>query len=165
MARGRGGSPVARPLEREPTEKPARPEQPRGALAARVLAMPPHANPMGTIFGGWLMSFMDSAGGMTATKIASGPVVTAAVSAIAFQQPVRVGDVICCYTDVVRIGTSSITLSIEVWVLRQGQGPRGKVTDAEFTFVAIDEAGRPRPVGVEREAISAERHPYPRLRA
>jgi acyl-CoA thioesterase YciA len=156
---------MAQPLERPLADDPASPEQPRGALAARVLAMPPHANPMGTIFGGWLLSFMDSAGGMTATKLARGPVVTAAVSNIDFLRPVRVGDVICCYTDVVRIGTSSITLSIEVWVLRQGQGPRGKVTDAEFTFVAIDEAGKPRPVGVEREEISAERHPYPRLRA
>ena len=165
MARSRGGSPMAHPLERPLPETLAQPEQPRGALAARVLAMPPHANPMGTIFGGWLLSFMDSAGGMTATKLARGPVVTAAVSAIAFLQPVRVGDAVCCYTDVVRIGTSSITLAIEVWVLRQGQGPRGKVTDAEFTFVAVDEAGKPRPVQCASDETVAERHPYPRLRA
>jgi acyl-CoA thioesterase YciA len=153
------------PLERQAPENPAPPDQPRGELAARVLAMPAHTNPMGNIFGGWLMSFMDSAGGMSATKLAQGPVVTAAVSNIAFLQPVRVGDVICCYTDLVKIGRTSITLSVEVWVLRQGRGERSKVTDAEFTFVAIDEAGRPRPVRSAPDEIVAERHPYPRLRA
>ncbi|HEV8679734.1 MAG TPA: hotdog domain-containing protein, partial [Stellaceae bacterium] len=66
---------------------------------------------------------------------------------IAFLQPVKVGDVVCCYTDPIRIGRSSITLAVEVWVLRQGQGPRIKVTAAEFTFVALDEAGRPRAIG------------------
>jgi acyl-CoA thioesterase YciA len=141
------------------------PDMPRGELAARVLAMPAHTNPMGNIFGGWLMSFMDSAGGMSATKVAQGPVVTVAVSNIAFLQPVKVGDVICCYTDLVKVGTTSVTLSVEVWVLRQGQGERSKVTDAEFTFVAIDETGRPRPVGSAPEELVAERHPYPRLRA
>lgn len=119
---------------------------PRGELASRVLAMPADTNPMGNIFGGWIMSLMDSAGAMTATKMARGPVVTVAVSKITFLEPVQVGDVICCYTDVARIGTSSITLSVEVWVLRQGQGERVRVTDAEYTFVAVDRHGRPRPV-------------------
>jgi len=146
-------------------EQPTESEMPRGELAARVLAMPAHTNPMGNIFGGWLMSFMDSAGGMSATKVAQGPVVTVAVSNIAFLQPVKVGDVICCYTDLVKVGTTSVTLTVEVWVLRQGQGERSKVTDAEFTFVAIDESGRPRPVGSAPEELVAERHPYPRLRA
>ena len=151
---------MGQPLERRPE-----PDQPRGELAARVLAMPANTNPMGTIFGGWLMSFMDSAGGMTATNVARGPVVTAAVSNMAFLQPVRVGDVICCYTDVIRVGTTSVTLSVEVWMLRQGQGERTKVTDAEFTFVAVDEAGRPRPIEAAPDEVVAERHPYPRLRA
>ena len=118
--------------------------QPRGELAARTLAMPADINPSGDIFGGWIMSMMDAAGAITATRLAEGRVVTAAVSNISFLQPVKIGDVVCCYTDVVRIGRSSITLCVEVWVLRQGQGPRVKVTAAEFVFVALDGDGRPR---------------------
>jgi acyl-CoA thioesterase YciA len=116
-------------------------ERPRGELASRSLAMPTDTNPMGSVFGGWIMSLMDCAGKMTATQHANGRVVTAAVSNIAFLQPVEVGDTVCCYTDVIRLGRTSITLGVEVWVLRQGQGDRIKVTDAEFTFVAVDDKG------------------------
>ena len=117
---------------------------PRGELASRVLAMPTDTNPKGDIFGGWIMSLMDMAGKMSATTVANGRVVTVAVDSIVFRQPVKVGDVVCCYTDILRTGRSSITLSIEVWAMRQGQGERLKVTDATFTFVAVDDAGRPR---------------------
>ena len=120
--------------------------EPRGELAARTLAMPADTNPSGDIFGGWIMSLMDSAGAITATRRAEGRVVTASVGNIAFLQPVKVGDVVCCYTEFVGIGRSSMTLGVEVWVLRQGCGPRIKVTSAEFTFVALDAAGRPRPL-------------------
>src|ERR1700732_4608001 len=120
--------------------------EPKGELASRTLAMPADTNPKGDIFGGWIMSLMDSAGKMTATPHAGGRVVTVAVSNIAFLAPVHVGDTVCCYTQVKRHGRSSITLEIEVWVLRQGQGERVKVTDAEFTYVAIDDDGRPRPI-------------------
>ena len=122
------------------------PPRPRGELAARTLAMPADTNPSGDIFGGWIMSLMDAAGAITATRRAEGRVVTASVSNIAFLQPVKVGDVVCCYADVIRVGRSSMTLCVEVWVLRQGRGRRVKVTAAEFTFVALDEAGRPRPL-------------------
>src|SRR5712692_5134655 len=122
-------------------------EEPRGELAARTLAMPADTNPSGDIFGGWIMSLMDSAGAITATRRAEDRVVTASVSNIEFLQPVKVGDVVCCYADVIRVGRSSMTLCVEVWVLRQGRGNRVKVTAAEFTFVALDEAGRPRPLG------------------
>jgi acyl-CoA thioesterase YciA len=81
---------------------------------------------------------------MSATPRAGGQVATVAVSNITFLQPVHVGDTVCCYTDVKRLGRTSITLDVEVWVLRQGQGERVKVTDAEFTFVAVHEDGRPR---------------------
>jgi acyl-CoA thioesterase YciA len=90
------------------------------------------------------MSPMDSAGKMSATSHAGGRVVTVAVSNITFLQSVHVGDTVCCYADVKRIGRTSITLDVEVSVLRQGQGERVKVTDAEFTFVAVHEDGRPR---------------------
>ncbi len=120
--------------------------EPRGELASRSLAMPTDTNPMGHVFGGWIMSLMDCAGKMTATQHANGRVVTAAVSNIAFLQPVEVGDTVCCYTDLIRLGRTSITLGVEVWVLRQGQGDRVKVTDAEFTFVAVDDVGNKRPL-------------------
>jgi acyl-CoA thioesterase YciA len=118
--------------------------EPKGELASRTLAMPADSNPRGDIFGGWIMALMDSAGKMSATPHAGGRVVTVAVSNITFLQPVHVGDTVCCYTDVKRIGRTSITLDVEVWVLRQGQGARVRVTDAEFTFVAVHEDGRPR---------------------
>lgn len=125
---------------------PSNLDEPRGQLASRVLAMPTDTNPKGDIFGGWIMSLMDMAGKMSATTIANGRVVTVAVDRIVFREPVKVGDVVCCYTETLRIGSSSVTLSIEVWALRQGQGERVKVTDAVFTFVAIDDDGRPRPI-------------------
>ncbi len=119
---------------------------PRGELASRIMAMPADTNPNGDIFGGWIMSLMDKAGAMTATRLAQGRTVTVAVSNIAFLRPVQVGDTVCCYTDVARVGRTSITLDVEVWVLRHGQGERMKVTAAEFSFVAVDESGQPRPV-------------------
>ncbi len=118
--------------------------EPRGELASRVLAMPANTNPKGDMFGGWIMSLMDAAGAMTATTYAKGRVVTVAVSNIVFLQPVNVGDTVCCYTDITRVGKTSITLNVEVWTLRQGQGDRIKVTEAEFTFVAVNENGRPK---------------------
>src|SRR3954465_4217811 len=87
--------------------------EPRGEMASRMLAMPSHTNPMGNIFGGWIMSVMDAAALMTATKIAKGPVVTVFVSTMTFLEPVRVGDAICCYTDTTAIGETSITLAVE----------------------------------------------------
>src|SRR5271165_7291808 len=128
------------------SEKQRNSTQPKGELASRTLAMPADSNPKGDIFGGWIMSLMDSAGKMSATPHAGGRVVTVAVSNITFLQPVHVGDTVCCYTNVKRLGRTSITLDVEVWVLRQGQGERVKVTEAEFTFVAVHEDGRPREV-------------------
>ena len=119
---------------------------PRGELALRTVAMPADTNPAGDIFGGWLMSLMDLAAGITAAAVAKGRVATAAVSRLEFLQPVKVGDVVCCYAVVDRIGRTSLTLGIEAWVLRQGRTERFRVTAAEFVLVAVDRAGRPRPV-------------------
>jgi acyl-CoA thioesterase YciA len=116
---------------------------PAGELAVRVLAMPADTNPHGNIFGGWIMSLMDSAGAITAAQRAGRRVVTVAVTDMTFLAPIHVGDVVCCYTDIVRIGTTSIALRIETWALRDGQGERFKVTSAEFTFVAVDDDGNP----------------------
>lgn len=120
------------------------PIAPRGELAARHWAMPAHTNPAGDIFGGWIMASMDAAAGMTTTRLTEGRTVTAAVSNIVFMQPVKVGDSVCFYTDVTHVGRTSITLDVEVWVLRRGCGERIKVTQAEFTFVAVGEDGHPR---------------------
>lgn len=108
--------------------------------------MPADTNPRGDMFGGWIMSLMDAAGYMSATERAGSRVVTVAVSTIEFLAPVNVGDVICCYTDFVRSGKTSITLHVEAWVLRQAQGNRTKVAHAEFTFVAVNENGKPQPL-------------------
>ncbi len=119
---------------------------PRGELALRTVAMPADTNPAGDIFGGWIMSLMDLAAGMSARARAHGRVATAAVSHLSFLQPVKVGDVVCCYTELVRAGRTSATFDVGVWALRQGEGARIKVTEAQFVMVAVDAAGRPRPL-------------------
>ena len=92
------------------------------------------------------MSLMDLAAGVAAGSHAKGRVVTAAVSNLSFIRPVKVGDVVCVYTEVNRVGRTSVTLGVETWVLRRGQGERVRVTAAEFVLVAVDDAGQPREV-------------------
>ncbi|MBO6949429.1 MAG: acyl-CoA thioesterase [Rhodospirillales bacterium] len=130
----------------ENAQKPS-PEQPRGELALRTLAMPADTNPSGDIFGGWVMAQMDIAGGITAWNRADGRVATVAVDGFTFHRPIYVGDVVCCYTDVIKTGRSSITVLVSAWVLR-GRRPdqRIKVTEGTFTFVAIDADGNKRQV-------------------
>ena len=121
--------------------------EPRGELSLRTLAMPADTNPSGDIFGVWVMSQRDIAGGVSAWNIAGGRVATVAVDGFTFHKPIYVGDVVCCYTDLVKIGHSSITLRIEAWVLRERvPEDRIKVTEGTFTFVALDEHGNKRPV-------------------
>jgi len=125
-------------------------EEPRGELAIRTLAMPADTNPHGDIFGGWLISQMDIAGGITANARARGRVATVAVTGFTFHKPVLVGDVVCCYADIRKIGRTSITIGVEAWVLRRDESSdRIKVTEGVFTFVAIDDDGSPRPVPSE----------------
>ena len=120
---------------------------PQGELVLRTLAMPADTNANGDIFGGWLLSQMDIAGGLAAKQQSQGRVVTVAIDAMTFHQPVYVGDVICCYADMLRVGTTSMSIQIQAWVIRQAFGKeRIKVTEGTFTFVAINEQGRPRPV-------------------
>ena len=120
--------------------------EPRGSLATRTLAMPADANPSGDIFGGWVLSQMDIAGGITAANCAAGRVATVAVDAMTFHRPVYVGDVLCTYAEIIRTGRTSIAINIEAWAQRDRQGGRVKVTQGVFTFVAIDENGNPRPL-------------------
>ncbi len=120
--------------------------RPRGELTTRTLAMPGDANPSGDIFGGWVLSQMDIAAGIAAGNRAQGRVATVAVDAMSFIRPVFVGDVMCVYTEVEKTGRTSITIRLEAWALRNRLGARVKVTEGHFTFVAIDEHRRPRPV-------------------
>ncbi len=117
--------------------------------AVRMLAMPADTNPSGDIFGGWLMSQMDIAGGIAAAARAKGRAVTVAVEGMEFHQPVYVGDLVSCYADVVATGTTSITVKVETLARRRAGGETVKVTEGTFVFVAIDADGRPRPVPPE----------------
>jgi acyl-CoA thioesterase YciA len=125
-------------------------QTPKGELTLRTLAMPKDVNTNGDIFGGWVLSQMDMAAGIVAAGRAQGRVATVAIDAMQFIRPVKVGDVLCIYVDIARIGRTSMGLQIEAWVLRNRQSAqasaREKVTEGLFTFVAIDEAGKPRPV-------------------
>ncbi len=121
-------------------------DQPRGELTVRLVAMPSDTNANGDIFGGWVLSQMDVAGGIAAVETAEGRVATVAIDALHFIRPVKVGDVLCVYTAVDRIGRTSMRLHVEAWARRFRSHTREKVTDATFTYVAIDENGRPRPV-------------------
>jgi acyl-CoA thioesterase YciA len=121
-------------------------EQPRGELTVRLIAMPADTNANGDIFGGWVLSQMDQAGGIAAVERAQGRVVTIAVEAMTFIRPVKIGDVLCVYTAIDYIGRTSMKIHIEAWARRFRTHSRDKVTDATFTFVAIDENGRPRAV-------------------
>ncbi len=113
----------------------------RGELTTRTLAMPADANPAGDIFGGWVLSQMDIAGGICAAERACGRVVTVAVDSMSFISPVKIGDVLCVYTDIVRTGNSSLDILVEAWVQRNRDGNRIRVTEAIFKFVALDEEG------------------------
>lgn len=111
--------------------------------------MPGDANAAGDIFGGWVMSQMDIASGIRAAERAKGRVVTAAVREMAFRKPVKIGDTLAVYTQISRIGRTSITLQVEAWVRRYLTHRLELVTSAEFVMVALDETGRPTPVPPE----------------
>lgn len=122
---------------------------PKGQLLLRTLAMPADTNANGDIFGGWIMSQLDLAGGILAKEISGGRIVTVSVSSITFKKPVRVGDVVCCYGDCTRIGRTSMSIELEVWVKpvrEDGVGDRFMVCDATFNYVAIDTQGKPRAI-------------------
>ncbi|MGB0683364.1 MAG: acyl-CoA thioesterase [Magnetovibrionaceae bacterium] len=120
--------------------------EPKGEMVIRTLCMPKDTNPAGDIFGGWLMSQMDIAGGVFAAQRARGRVATVAADAMSFHLPVRVGDVIACFAEVVHVGHTSLKVRVEAWALRERIGNREKVTEGVFAFVALDEDGNKRPV-------------------
>jgi acyl-CoA thioesterase YciA len=123
--------------------------RPEGELTLRTLAMPADANAAGDIFGGWVMAQMDLASGIRAAERARGRVVTAAVKEMSFAKPMKVGDTLCIYTRVARVGNTSITLKVEAWAQRYLSHLMEKVTYADFVMVALDGDGRPTPVPPE----------------
>ncbi|WP_286238643.1 acyl-CoA thioesterase [Neptuniibacter halophilus] len=120
--------------------------QARGRLTTRTMAMPADTNPAGDIFGGWVLSQMDIAAGICAGQRAQCRVVTVSLDSMSFIRPVKVGDILGVYTDIVRVGRTSMDIHVECWVRRGRIGQREKVTEATFKFVAIDDAGNPTPV-------------------
>jgi acyl-CoA thioesterase YciA len=124
---------------------------PSGELALQTIAMPHDTNANGDIFGGWLLSQMDLAGGIAAGRVARGRVATVAIDRMSFLVPVRVGAVVSCHTQVLAVGRSSIQVRIEVWATTPRpewatDAHQDKVTEGIFVFVAIDEKGRTRQV-------------------
>lgn len=115
--------------------------------AIKIAAMPKDTNPGGSIFGGWIMSQIDIAAGIVALERAKGRVVTVAVNSMEFHEPVFVGDIISCYADIIKTGNTSITIKVEVFAQRNPSNIETvKVTEAELTFVALDENRRPRQI-------------------
>lgn len=125
------------------------PIPPENQLAIRVTAMPADANAYGDIFGGWLMSLMDSAAGLVAARYAKGRAVTIAVEAMKFHAPVFVGDEVSVYADLARVGRTSMTIEVQSWRRDRHAEQSRLVTQARFTFVAIDERRMPRVIGEE----------------
>ena len=128
---------TALPIGREPT--------------LRVIPMPADANHTGDIFGGWIMAQVDLAGAVPAMRAAKGRVATIAVNSFVFKQPVFVGDIVSLYAEVVRVGRTSITVSVEVYAQHRSAGDGGvKVTEAVLTYVAVGDDRRPRVVSVQQ---------------
>jgi len=121
-------------------------QQAAGDLVIRTVAMARDTNFNGDIFGGWVMSQMDMGAGIVATRVSQKRVTTVAVDKIVFLNPVKVGDLVSCYGELIKIGNTSMQIKIEVWVLRKLTTSEIKVTEGIFTFVALNEQGRPTPV-------------------
>jgi acyl-CoA thioesterase YciA len=128
--------------------------EPCGDLSIRTQAMPADTNQNGDIFGGWLLSQMDIAGGIFASKISRSRTVTVAVDAMNFRKPVFVGDVVSVHASLVRIGKTSVTVRIEAWVMRRKETRSILVTDGNFTYVSIDDQGHPQPIRQDGQPIA-----------
>jgi acyl-CoA thioesterase YciA len=127
--------------------EPVKEVKPKGEMITRTLAMPSDTNANGDIFGGWIMSQLDLAGGILAKEISGGRIVTVSVSSITFKKPVSVGDVVCVYGKCIKIGRTSMSIELSVWVKPvsvKGIGDRFMVCEGTFHYVAIDSEGRPR---------------------
>ncbi len=127
-----------------PTSAP--PVRPRGEIVIRTIAMPADTNSKGDIFGGWLLSQMDLGGAVLARTVSQSRVVTVAIEGMSFLFPVFVGDIVTCYASLLAVGRTSMRIDLEAWVQRDTDGSLHRVTEGIFTYVAVDQAGRPHPV-------------------
>lgn len=112
-------------------------------LVIKIVAMPKDANSDGDIFGGWILSMMDMAGGIAARKRAGRRVVTVAMDNVAFHKPVYIGDTVVCFAEVLKVGNTSLTIKVETFVERKITGEEEKVTEGTFVFVALGEDRKP----------------------
>jgi len=126
--------------------EPTQPQTPGGSLTLQTITMPADTNPFGDIFGGWVMAQMDIAGAIHANEVAQGRVTTVAAGSMQFLQPIPMGTIISCYTSTLHIGNTSIRVKVEVWVKDFLTHQLTLVTQGELVYVALDEAGRKRPV-------------------
>jgi len=120
--------------------------EPRGTLTLQTIAMPADTNANGDIFGGWLMAQMDLGASVLARQRAQGRVATVAVASMTFHKPVRVGDIVSLFAEITREGTTSVGIHVEVWIRRLDHPEPQHMTEADFTFVAVDAAGAKRPL-------------------
>jgi acyl-CoA thioesterase YciA len=128
--------------------------EPAGDLCIRTMAMPADTNANGDIFGGWLLSQMDIGGGIFASKVARSRTVTVAIEAMNFRKAVYVGDLVSVYGKLVRIGRTSVTVHLEAWAIRRRDMQSILVTDGNFTYVSIDDQGRPQAIQRDGMPIS-----------
>ena len=125
---------------------PSVPAQPQGELVIRTIAMPADTNSNGDMFGGWLVSQMDLGGAIYARNLSHSRITTVAIDAMVFLHPVYVGDIVSCHAALQKTGRTSIRIDVEAWAQRAKGGEHVLVTRGTFTYVAIDDAGRPQPV-------------------
>jgi acyl-CoA thioesterase YciA len=128
--------------------------EPSGDLCIRTLAMPADTNANGDIFGGWLLSQMDVGGGVFASKVAKSRTVTVAIEAMSFRKAVYVGDLVSVYGKLVRVGRTSVTVRLEAWAMRRREMQSILVTEGNFTYVSIDDQGRPQAIKRDGAPIS-----------
>jgi acyl-CoA thioesterase YciA len=120
--------------------------EPQGELVIRTIAMPADTNANGDIFGGWLLSQMDLGAAIYARNLSRSRVTTVAIDAMTFIAPVYVGDIVSCHATLLKVGRTSMRIAVEAWAQRTKSGALVRVTAGVFTYVAIDDAGRPHPV-------------------
>ena len=127
------------------SDSPA-PAQPQGELVIRTIAMPANTNSNGDMFGGWMVSQMDLGGAICARNVSHSRITTVAIDAMSFLYPVYVGDIVSCHATLLKVGRTCIRIEVEAWAQRAKGGEHVRVTHGTFTYVAIDDDGRPQPV-------------------
>ncbi len=125
-------------------------KKPQGQLTIRTLAMPADTNPNGDIFGGWVVSQMDLSGASMAQLYVPRRVTTVAINSMTFISPVHVGDFVCCYADLMKIGNTSITVKVQTWAIGAHDESYRQVTEGVFVYVSIDDQGKPIPAYKKR---------------